>query len=100
MNKTKMIATIGPSSKSKDVIKNMVINGVDVIRVNMSHSSFEEARDIILNARNVDRELGTVTGIMIDTRGPEIRINELEVRKLKLEEGKTIRIVKNKVNQI
>ena len=97
MNKTKMIATIGPSSKSKEVIREMLLNGVDVIRINMSHSSFEDAKKAIINVRELSRELNIVVGIMIDTRGPEIRINDLEKNKIKLEEGKTIRIIKNNI---
>lgn len=97
MNKTKMIATIGPSSKSKETIKQMILSGVDVIRINMSHSNFEDARNIILKIREINRELSVVTGIMIDTRGPEIRLMELEKNKIKLEEGKTIRIIKNHI---
>ena len=97
MNKTKMIATIGPSSKSKEVMKKMIESGVDVIRINMSHSTFEDARDIILKVREINRELSLVTGIMIDTRGPEIRINKLTENKMKLEKGNTIRITKNNI---
>lgn len=97
MNKTKMIATIGPSSKSKETIKKMILEGVDVIRINMSHSSFEDARDIILKIRELNRELSVITGIMIDTRGPEIRITELEKNKVKLIKGNTIRIIKNNI---
>ena len=97
MNKTKMIATIGPSSKNKDIIKGMILNGVDVIRINMSHSTFEEAKEIILSVREIDRELNLSTGIMIDTRGPEIRITELESKKIKLENGDTVRITKNNI---
>lgn len=97
MNKTKMIATIGPASKSKEVIKKMIENGVDVIRINMSHSTFEEARDVILKIREIDRELSVVTGIMIDTRGPEIRINKLLNNKVRLEKGEKIRITKNNI---
>lgn len=97
MNKTKMIATMGPSSKSKEIIKDMIVGGVDVVRINMSHSTFDEARKIILDVREIDRELNIVTGIMIDTRGPEIRINELESKRIKLETGKTIRITKNTI---
>ncbi len=97
MNKTKMIATIGPSSKSKETIKKMILEGVDVIRINMSHSSFEDARDIILKIRELNRELSVITGIMIDTRGPEIRITELEKNKVKLIKGSTIRIIKNNI---
>ena len=97
MNKTKMIATIGPSSKSKETIKKMILEGVDVIRINMSHSSFEDARDVILKVRELNRELSVITGIMIDTRGPEIRITELEKNKVKLIKGNTIRIIKNNI---
>ena len=97
MNKTKMIATIGPASKSKQIIKDMIENGVDVVRINMSHSTFDDARDIILNVRQIDREIDTVTGIMIDTRGPEMRIGELNQLSIKLESGNTIRIMKNQV---
>ncbi len=97
MNKTKMIATIGPSSNSKEVIRQMILQGVDVIRINMSHSSFEDARDIILKIRELNRELSIITGIMLDTRGPEIRINELQRNIVKLEAGNTIRIVNNNI---
>lgn len=97
MNKTKMIATMGPSSQTKEVIKDMIINGVDVVRINMSHSSFEEARDVILKVREIDREINSTTGIMIDTRGPEIRITTLENGRVKLEKGNKIRIVKNNI---
>lgn len=97
MNKTKMIATIGPSSRSRETIKQMILSGVDVIRINMSHSSFEDARDVILKVRELNRELSVITGIMIDTRGPEIRITELEKNKIKLLAGNNIRIVKNNI---
>ena len=97
MNKTKMIVTIGPSSKSKEKIKQMILSGADVIRINMSHSNFDEAKDIILNVRNIDKELNTATGIMIDTRGPEIRIGTLEKDSIKLKKDDKIKINKDTV---
>ena len=97
MNKTKMIATIGPSSKDKEIIKRMIEGGVDVVRINMSHSTFEDAREIILDVREIDREINTVTGIMLDTRGPEIRVGDLKENKVKLEEGNTLRISKSPI---
>ena len=97
MNKTKMIVTIGPSSKSKETIKQMIQSGADVIRINMSHSNFDEAKDIILNVRDIDREINAVTGIMIDTRGPEIRIGTLERENIKLKKDDMIKITKNNI---
>lgn len=97
MNKTKMIATIGPSSYKREIIKEMLVSGVDVVRINMSHSDFEFAKNVILTVRDLDRELSLSTGIMIDTRGPEIRIGSLEKNKIKLEKGKTIKILKEPI---
>lgn len=97
MNKTKMIVTIGPSSKSKETIKQMILNGADVVRINMSHSNFDEAKDIILSVRDIDREVNTATGIMIDTRGPEIRIGSLEKDNIKLKKDDMIKINKNNI---
>lgn len=97
MNKTKMIATIGPSSYKREIIKEMLVSGVDVVRVNMSYSDFEFAKNVILTVRDLDRELSLSTGIMIDTRGPEIRIGNLEKNKIKLEKGKTIKILKEPI---
>ena len=47
MNKTKMISTVGPSSLDKEVIRGLIKSGSDVIRINMSHSNFDEAKKII-----------------------------------------------------
>ena len=97
MNKTKMIATIGPSSYKKEIIKEMLESGVDVVRINMSHSDFEFAKNVILRVRELDRELSISTGIMIDTRGPEIRIGELERKSIKLIKGNTIKIIRDQI---
>ena len=93
MNKTKMIGTIGPSSSDYEIIKKMIITGIDVVRINMSYASFEFAKAAILNVRKIDLELNKETGIMLDTRGPEIRIGGIEKPTIKLEKDKTIRLV-------
>lgn len=97
MNKTKMIATIGPSSKDENVIRNIITSGADVIRINMSHASSEFAKDVIMTTRKISSELNTEVGIMIDTRGPEIRIGALESNTIKLLKDRKIRIVKNSI---
>lgn len=97
MNKTKMIATIGPSSSDENIIKEIIRNGADVIRINMSHASRDFAKDVILKTRRLSEELSTEVGIMLDTRGPEIRIGNIEPSKVKLYKGKSIRIVKNEI---
>ena len=93
MNKTKMIGTLGPSSSTYEVIRDMINAGVDVIRINMSYADFDFARDAIINVRKINLENQFETGIMLDTRGPEVRIGGLEKPVIQLEKNKMIRIV-------
>lgn len=97
MNKTKMISTVGPSSLEKEIIRELIKNGSDVIRINMSHSNFDEARKIIGFVREINYEEKLLTGIMMDTKGPEIRIGALEEKKLYLEKDKIIRISESEI---
>lgn len=73
MKKTKIIATIGPASDKKETLREMILKGLNVIRINMSHAQYEEVTDRIKQVRELDTELDTYTGILIDTKGPEIR---------------------------
>ena len=88
MNKTKMIGTLGPSSSTYEVIRDMINAGVDVIRINMSYADFDFARDAIINVRKINLENQFETGIMLDTRGPEVRIGGLEKPVIQLEKNK------------
>ena len=64
-----MISTVGPSSLDKEIIRGLIKSGSDVIRINMSHSNFDEAKRIIGYVREIDYEEKILTGIMIDTKG-------------------------------
>jgi len=88
-----MIGTLGPSSNTYEVIRDMITSGIDVVRINMSYASFDFARDAILNVRKINLEQKIETGIMLDTRGPEIRIGGLEKPVIRLEKNKIVRIV-------
>ncbi len=97
MNKTKMISTVGPSSLDKEVIRGLIKSGSDVIRINMSHSNFDEAKKIIGYVREINFEEKILTGIMIDTKGPEIRIGALEEKKVFLQKDKIIRLSESEI---
>lgn len=77
MKKTKIIATLGPSSNDKDIIKEMIRSGVDVFRINLSHSDHKATENLVKLIRKANKELNTNAGILIDTKGPEIRINNV-----------------------
>ena len=74
MRKTKIICTLGPASSTYDQIKKMALAGMNVARINMSHGLYEEHQAKIDTVKKVRRSLGLPIPIMIDTKGPEIRI--------------------------
>jgi pyruvate kinase len=74
VKKTKIIATVGPTSESADVIEKMIENGVDIFRFNLKHNNFDWHKKIIERVREVAKRLKKSIGIMIDFQGPEIRL--------------------------
>lgn len=85
MNKTKIVATIGPASEDKQVLKDMFYAGVNVCRINFSHSSHDEAAAIVKTVRELNAEINAHVAILADLQGPKLRIG-------KVEEGAVIQI--------
>ncbi|HTJ48288.1 MAG TPA: pyruvate kinase [Cyclobacteriaceae bacterium] len=77
-NKTKIVATVGPASNSKEMLTALVKEGVDVFRLNFSHGSHEDHKKVVNNIREVNKELGSTVSILLDLQGPKIRIQEVE----------------------
>ena len=77
LKKTKIIATLGPSSSSSGVIEKLIKEGVDVLRINFSHSSHEEAQVLIKEIRKINTNLNTNTSILADLQGPKLRIGKM-----------------------
>lgn len=92
MKKTKIIATIGPSSLDYDVLKNMIIEGVSVVRINLSHASIAFCEEVITKVRQIEKELDKPIGIMLDTTGPAIRLDKLIEDKTNLIKDKQLKI--------
>ena len=78
MRKTKIVCTMGPASASKSVIKQMILAGMNVARFNMSHGTHESHHQLISLLKEAREELNKPVAIMIDTRGPEIRIRQFQ----------------------
>ena len=72
--KTKIVATLGPASSSKEVLTKMILAGVDVFRINFSHADYTTVKDAICTIRELGKSLGTSTAILADLQGPKIRI--------------------------
>jgi len=88
MANTKIIATLGPASKNEGLIHDLIVAGVDVFRVNMSHGSYELVKEILENVRKVCAHTKTNVPVFMDLRGPKIRIGLIENDEVMLEKGK------------
>lgn len=75
---TKIVCTIGPKSEKKEVMAQLVEAGMNVIRLNFSHGDYEEHGARIKTIREINKEKGTNVGILLDTKGPEIRTHTFE----------------------
>jgi len=89
IRKTKIIATIGPSTSSKEMLRKMIQKGVNVCRLNFSHLSHANADEIISNIKEVNQELHVHTAILADLQGPKIRVGNFE-KPRKLKKGEEI----------
>lgn len=89
IKKTKIIATLGPASSSVENIKSLIKEGVDVLRINFSHSTHKEAEKLIQEIRKINDLLSTNTSILADLQGPKLRIGEV-VKNTKLVVGDNI----------
>jgi len=78
IKKTKIVATLGPASSSEDVIEKMILEGVNVFRVNFSHADYSDVSDRIEIIRKVDKKLNTNTSILADLQGPKLRVGKIE----------------------
>lgn len=92
MNKTKIIATIGPATYKKEVLMELINSGVDVVRLNMSYSDYHFCREVIGNIQEINREIQANTAIMLDLEGPCIRVGEFQGGHGEFQTGEKIRI--------
>ncbi|HOP94981.1 MAG: pyruvate kinase [Dictyoglomaceae bacterium] len=88
--KTKIVCTIGPVSESEDMLKNLIIAGMDAARLNFSHGDYNEHGEKIKLIRKFSEELDKPIAIIQDLQGPKIRVGEVENNKIYLKDGEEI----------
>lgn len=76
-NKTKIVATVGPASNNKEMLRALAKEGVDVFRLNFSHGTHEDHLKVINFVREINQELGANIALLQDLQGPKIRVNEM-----------------------
>ena len=100
IRKTKIIATIGPATASKEMLRKIIQKGVNVCRLNFSHLSHGVAKEIIANIKEINQELHVHTAILADLQGPKIRVGEFEKPVKLTKGGEVIFSTKKKKNTI
>lgn len=89
---TKIVCTIGPSSNSRQVLKQMILSGMNIARLNFAHGDEASHRKVIQNIRAAAEELGEGVAIMADLPGPKLRIGRLASESIELVRGQSIRL--------
>ena len=87
MRKTKIIGTIGPSCIEYSVMKKLVQNGLNIARINLSHAKVKDMETILKNVKRIRRELKVPLPIMLDTRGPELRVKTFKNGSVDIKNG-------------
>ncbi|MDA8233489.1 MAG: pyruvate kinase, partial [Clostridia bacterium] len=92
MTKTKIVCTIGPASRSEEVLRGMVEAGMRIARLNFSHGTHGEHRETIDLLRSLNRTTGQQVAILGDLQGPKIRLGVFTDKKVQLETGQTFHL--------
>ncbi len=99
LTRTKIIATVGPASGTRENLKELVIAGVDVFRLNFAHGSHEWLAEVVTAIREVSAELGIAIGILGDLSGPKIRLGRLPDDGILCNEGAEFSFVRGRTPQ-
>lgn len=86
-NKTKIVCTIGPASRSSEILEKMMLAGMNVARVNFSHGDFGQHQEVIADVRSVSAKLGLNVAVLADLPGPKIRVGNLKEEPVELRTG-------------
>lgn len=91
--KTKIIGTIGPASKDKNTLRQLVTEGLDIVRINSAHGSQKQHLEIIRTVRLLEEELNMPITVLYDLAGPKIRLGKLPKKGIHLETGSEIELM-------
>lgn len=97
MRKTKIICTLGPATKDEEILRELMLNGMSVARINFSHGSHEEHKQTIEKVKEIRKRLKLPVALLLDTKGPEVRIGDFENGKIELKQGQTFVLTTNEI---
>ena len=97
MRKTKIICTLGPAVMSAEKVEELIEAGMNVARINFSHGDYEEHKNAVDTLKKAREKLRAPVALLLDTKGPEIRIGRFENREVTLKQGDTFTLVSEEI---
>lgn len=97
MRKTKIVCTIGPASESIEKLRKLIKSGMNVARLNFSHGDFKEHEQRISNIKKAAEQEGKEVGILLDTKGPEIRTGSFKDGEAEMKKNSTVSITMEEI---
>ena len=97
MRKTKIICTLGPASESEEILRKLMLEGMNVARFNFSHGTHEEQLEKLNRVKRLREELNLPVAALLDTKGPEIRLKQFEKGKVELKTNQKFVLTVNDV---
>lgn len=97
MKKTKIICTLGPAVDNPEVLEKLIMAGMDVARINFSHGNYQNQKERIENFKKVREKTKKTVALLLDTKGPEIRIGKFENHGIILKPGDTFTLVNDEI---
>ena len=97
MRKTKIVCTLGPATDNNDILRQMLIHGMNVARLNFSHGDYESHKVRVQSFKKIRDELSIPAALLLDTKGPEVRIKTFKDKKVELVKGQKFILTTNEV---
>lgn len=97
MRKTKIICTLGPACSDKETLVKMIDAGMNVARINLSHGTYDDIKDHVKRVREAEEETGKNVAILLDTKGPEVRVGLFENGSVMLKKGQDFELYRDDI---
>ena len=97
IRKTKIVCTLGPAVDDENLLRQMILEGMNIARFNMSHGSHEEHGHRLEMLKRIREDLGVSVAALLDTKGPEIRLGDFEQKQIVLKQGQLFTLTTNEI---
>lgn len=97
IRKTKIVCTLGPAVEDENILRQMILEGMNIARFNMSHGDHEEHRRRLAMVKKLRKDLNLPVALLLDTKGPEIRLGDFEQKQVVLKQGQLFTLTTNEI---